>query len=681
MFTKSTLKFAIPAALLFAGVSANAQVMLKDGTTRTWDQLATLLNSTSGSTADEDKIKELQSALEAAQTTLDNTSETTVGAADFLQKAVSDLKAYKLTYDAYMADGEAESPDQPTVWMKIATGRGSNAKRTLFLAFTSTKPVSTGNWATATVGDFYDQVTAEGVEKIDAVTLYFNENLQTVSVDTYEYSQANQEDVLNTVSKFLNNIVTNVTKEEYADYQAQVANPDYEEAQKAVDKAQAALDNAQMTGDSELLQTLYLTGDVNVTKSIMNFKGTLDGQGFVINVPASGAAFADFAGTLKNVAVNGTLARIQEEGAKFNNVAIWTGKTGNYYDADGKALGTTDKPLASVGAVAYADRNNYGVTDGKLAAVTEANKVYSITVYNTETGAPYFVTAADGAYTDLATNKAVTVAKNVFVKSADTDLEGVNVFYADGTAKQVEITDGVDFFCPEDITAESISYDRNFKEGHNSAYLPFAINSVNLDAQISTYNAEAAVENAFQFTYQDEAEAYTPMLLTVTEAGKLEGLSGVVKASSEAPALSGNGATGLLKKTVFNQVAGAGKTVWGLSNNKFLYGANGVQFPAFRMLIVTDATAAANEAPRKIVILDEYGQESGVDNVATDAAALEVVGGVGELTISTSADLGDVAIYSIDGRVAANVNAAAGITTVNLAKGVYIVMGKKVLVK
>ena len=656
MFTKSTLKFAIPAALLFAGVNANAQnnVMLEDGTQTTWAEVVNYFKN-------KPSADDLKAAVDTAQAVVNRTPKTIKVTDPAYVAALDSAKAFNATYQLWANTGGAVSPDTPKVYFSAAANKITK-KNTLNVAF-----VKINGFTEATAEEFYDKALdtdAEGVLKIDVVNVFLS---ATQSIPVTTYTSDDQLTVPEVVYNFLNDDTNK------ANYQTEDTNPAYTEAEKALADAKAA----QAAEANNYYQHIELLADVNVAagNTLMNYEGTIDAANHVFTVPSGYLFGGTFKVTLENAAVNGNVAR-DLTNVTFDNVAVWDGKAGVVYTTNENK---TD--YKTLGELAYADRNTYGVTDGKLAALTDANKVYSITVYNTEKGAAYFVTAADGAYTDLATNKAVTVAKNVFVKSADTDLEGVNVFYADGTAKQVEITDGVDFFCPEDITAESISYDRNFKEGHNSAYLPFAINSVNLDAQISTYNADATVENAFQFNYQDEAAAYTPMLLTVKEAGKLEGLSGVVKASSEAPALTGNGATGLLKKTVFNQVAGAGKTVWGLSNNKFLYGANGVQFPAFRMLIVTDAAAAASEAPRKIVILDEYGQESGVDNVATDAAALEVVGGVGELTISTSADLGDVAVYSIDGRVAANVNAAAGITTVNLAKGVYIVMGKKVLVK
>ena len=658
MFTKSTLKFAIPAALLFAGVNANAQnnVMLEDGTQTTWAEVVNYFKN-------KPSADDLAKAVTDAQTALDNTEKTIKVTAPAFVTALDSAKAFNDTYQLWANTGGAVSPDTPKVYYSAAANKITK-KNTLNIAFV---PVS--GFTEATAEEFYTDALDTDNEKVlkyDVVNVFLSAN-QIVPVTDYT-ATTDQVTVPEVVYNFLNKETTQ------ASYQTEEANPAYAEAEKALADAKAA----QTAEANNYYKHIELLADVNVAagNTLMNYEGTIDAANHVFTIPSGYLFGGTFNVTLENAAVNGNVAR-DLANAKLENVVTWNGTSGVAYDAQGTA-GTA---VSSLGELAYAQRKVYGVTDGKLAALTDANKVYSITVYNTEKGAPYFVTAADGAYTNLANNQALTIAKNVFVKSADTDLEGVNVFYADGTAKEVEITDGVDFFCPEDITAESISYSRDFKEGHNSAYLPFAINGANLDAQISTYNADATVENAFQFKYQDEAEAYTPMLLTVKEAGKLEGLSGVVKASSEAPALSGNGATGLLKKTFFTQVAGSGKRVWGLSNNKFLYGADGAQFPAFRMLIVTDEPAAANDAPRKIVILDEYGQESGVDNVATDAAALEVVGGVGELTISTSADLGDVAVYSIDGRVAANVNAAAGITTVNLAKGVYIVMGKKVLVK
>ncbi|MDE7407926.1 MAG: hypothetical protein K2M76_05845, partial [Muribaculaceae bacterium] len=71
----------------------------------------------------------------------------------------------------------------------------------------------------------------------------------------------------------------------------------------------------------------------------------------------------------------------------------------------------------------------------------------------------------------------------------------------------------------------------------------------------------------------------------------------------------------------------------------------------------------------------------GIDNVELEGAMLDVVGAQGEIIITTEADYGKVEIYTVNGSVATVANVMAGTTTVNVPSGIYIVMGKKVMVK
>ena len=99
-----------------------------------------------------------------------------------------------------------------------------------------------------------------------------------------------------------------------------------------------------------------------------------------------------------------------------------------------------------------------------------------------------------------------------------------------------------------------------------------------------------------------------------------------------------------------------------------------------------ECEAAAQAAPRGIGIVDEKGVEitgdlSGIGSVNADASSLTIAGGQGEIIITSDADYGKVEIYAVDGKLAAVANVIVGTTTVDVQKGLYIVMGKKVLVK
>ena len=686
MFTKSTLKFAIPAALLFAGVNANAQnnVSLLNGTETTWAEVVEYFNN-------KPTEAQLQAAVDTAQAVLNRTDKTiTVTDPAYLQ-TVKDAKTFLDAFNKWANLGGTTDPSTPKVWF-TATYNRLTKKNTLNIAFSEVDGLKE-----STISDFYtnalDLDTEHGGKglKIDAINVFLNDT-EMLPVTYTPVTDDDQLGIVKTIYDFLN------SEDTKANYTTEETNPAYTEAEQALADAKAS----QSAANNGAYDVITLTADVTVPagSTLMNFNGEIDGDNHVFNV-ASGYLFNTLTGTVKNAAVNGNFARAIEgtvgEGetattkkATIENVAVWTGKAGTYYDEEG-----TSTAYTSVAAVAFADRANYGVTDGKLAAVTDANKVYSITVNNSATSNPkYFVTYANDAYTNLANNQALTVGPNVFVLSETDDLEAANVYTgSEGnyTAKEVVITDKTNFYCPVDITAESVEYSRKFSaKSHASMCLPFALKVADVDAyaKLSTFKKQEG--NTFNFTYQTSGEvaANTPFLLTVDKDASLSTLSNVaIKATTEAFVKDADtDAYGVFVETAYQDiVAESGKsTVYGLSNNKFLWGANGAKFPAFRMVIAGDAYVAEASAPSRIVIRDEFGDEvdmSGVDNVAADAAELEVAGGVGELTITTSTDLGTVAVYSIDGRVAANVDAVAGTTTVDLAKGVYIVMGKKVLVK
>ena len=633
MFTKSTLKFAIPAALLFAGVSANAQnnVSLLNGTETTWAEVVEYFNN-------KPTEAQLQAAVDTAQAVLNRTPQTiTVTDTAYLQ-TVKDAKTFLDAFNKWANLGGTTDPSSPKIWFTSVYNKITK-KNVLNVAFSEVEGLTE-----STISNFYDKAldtdAPNSALKFAVVNVYLSDT-DMVNVSTYDATEEDaQINVLQTVYDFLN------SDETKAKYTTEVTNPAYTEAQQALADAKAS----QSAANNGAYDVITLTGDVTVPagSTLMNFTGEIDGDNHVFNV-ASGYLFNTLTGTVKNAAVNGNFARATEgtvgEGetattkkATIENVAVWTGKAGTMYDAKG-----TSKAYTSLAELAFADRANYGVTEGKLAAVTDANKVYSITVYSSDkvTDADsIFVTSANGAYTNLVTNKAVTVGPNVFVKSATNDLEGTNVFTgSDGnyTAKEVVITDTTNFYCPVDITAETLSYHRTFKKGHATVCLPFAVSDANFEghALISTFKAQEG--KSFQFDYQpDGVQANEPFLLTVESDTELTGLSNVELAQTLNQLVEGkNGAYGLYKETPYMDITTASKkaNVFGLQGNVFNYATAGVKFPAFRMVIAGEIPAdGPAAAPARIVILGQDGQEvdmSGVDNVATDAAELEVVGGVG----------------------------------------------------
>lgn len=507
--------------------------------------------------------------------------------------------------------------------------------------------------------------------------------------DAYQQAEKNKTDADETVSK-------EKTKYDQA----------YSDYQQAIVTAQA---NAK-----EYYNDVTLTEDVTAKAQITRYSGTINGGGKIITLEGITSLFDAFSGNLTNVAINGNLAETLA-GAKMASVAFWDNANNNGEVYSNKGNETS---YNNIGALGFAARAKFGIdfTTGQLTALTDESKVYNITIYDgpnktdankyvqirkkkteTETETDKLVTGANSTVTE------VKLPVNMFAKSETNDLKGfTNVFYFDGSKNvcdNVKITDRESFYCPFEITATKMTYGRTFKAGNNAVCLPFELSKglLNLENDndfICTYDQEA--KNTFWFTKTaGEIPANTPALLVLSEDKQLQfpALEGITikKTETQLPlkTATNNKSTsyGTFKQAYRDEFVGeyeAGR-VFGLAGDEFRLAAENATFPAFRMVIACEREFT-NGAPRRIGILDENGVEitdftTGVESVKMDASSLSINGGQGEIRFTSETDLGNVAIYTMDGKMAAMANVKAGTSTVNIQKGIYIVMGKKVMVK
>ncbi len=520
------------------------------------------------------------------------------------------------------------------------------------------------------------------------------------------------------------------------------AQKDYDDAQAALTKAQTDLNNAVATAQAaddaavkESYNDVTLLADITASTPITasNYTGFINANNKVITVkmPAGStqtALFNRFNGTLSNAAINGAFAGSYAN-ATFDNVAVNAGdNVYRFYDDHGKQ---PEYAISSISELGYLARAFAGVvlptddkTPGKLVARTDASKVYSISIYETNTTTQKYVQVSGSSLiAENATNDGtvtVTIPKNRFAVSATSDIKTftnlANVIYKEGAnnnCQKVVITDKENFYCPVEInTAYSVSYNREFKAGANAVCLPFAINK-SLSADITylcTYNKEKEDKDGkitFWFTNtEDEIPANTPVLLVAENAFSFDELTKVAISATSKQVVTYAGATagssnsyGTFKSANRDEFAGGsdGDKIYGLTGDKFQLASKNATFPAFRMAIEgTEAqTPAQQQAPRYIGIQDEFGNVivdkfedgliddiiSGVENVKSDVASIDVKAGQGEIIITSEADYGDVVVYTIDGKVVAKTTIVAGTNNIDVEKGIYIVLGKKVMVK
>lgn len=494
-----------------------------------------------------------------------------------------------------------------------------------------------------------------------------------------------------------------------ADYQAAqaaktAADKKRSDSEKAVTAAQTAYEAASATA-LENYKTVTLNAYVTATETLDTFDGTIYGEGHVITLgDGVTALIGTFSGGVANAAVNGPLCKLNSN-ASFNNVAIWANGTGTFYDGHNNVT----ERIGTLGQLGFTARETFGVNfaDNTLVALNknEASKVYSITEYQPNSTKHYYVqTLADSKfYTENNTEYSIPV--NTFVKSDSYDLKGDNIFYEDNSCPNVVIEDNAaSFYCPVDLQAGKVTYPREFHAGMNSVCLPFEItydSNENIEA-LCTFDKETDVKFWFKKDGQ-KADANTPILISAKADFTLDNLNDIVIKQTpttqmiidEGDADDPSKAYGIFKKATRDEFQGGASEahkVFGLTKSgTFQAAGDGVNFPAFR-LVLYSATAQQSgpmAAPRRIGILDEKGIEitdgltTGIDSVTTgeEASDLEITTGAGEITFTAAADYGRVEVYTLDGKVAAIAKVAAGTTTVNVQNGVYIVMGKKVMVK
>lgn len=481
---------------------------------------------------------------------------------------------------------------------------------------------------------------------------------------------------------------------------------EYEAAQKKYNDAVADSKDAALIN----YKTVNLTADVTANETIKDFDGIIYGNGHVITYSGEGALFNKFGGILSNLAVNGNVFNASTSAAGYNNVAYWNGTTGAFRDVDNNR--TEYETLETLG---FAVRNFFGVDFAKgLAPLGDESKMYCITIYEPDAAnnSVKYVQLKDSKFVTGADLKEVTIPTNRFAKSATLDLEKAgfnNLFFdknGENVCKTVAITDRESFYCPVDLKVEKIEYLRDFTAGMNAVCLPFELEVPDENDANITALCRFDRESPEKFYFKKVAEsipANTPTLLVAKKGFSFEDLNltdVVIKHTPDNQMLMDEGneedpskSYGLLRKATREEFEGGAQApykVYGLKKDgKFAPAAANVNLLAFRMVLYSEIAQenGPSAAPRRIGILDEKGVEitdaitTGIDDVYNDGTELDITAGAGEIVISSAKDLGEVTVYSVDGKVAAVADVAAGTTTVNVQNGLYIVLGKKVMVK
>lgn len=244
-------------------------------------------------------------------------------------------------------------------------------------------------------------------------------------------------------------------------------------------------------------------------------------------------------------------------------------------------------------------------------------------------------------YADEAYDHANVVAKQKFTNAND---EEVTALYA---AKGLVLTDANAFSCPEAFTAANVKLTRTVREGINSFVLPFYAGADELGADALATFKEADASKV-SFTKADHADANVPFI-TVGLKDAAENKEFTFNNNPKYVEVTPTSFEKAFKGVYAHQSANG---FYGIDAEGNLHkGGASATINAFHAYY----QPADGATPAKISF---DGEAAGIDAVTTT---------------STSAN---GAVYDLSGRrVAANLAAA------KLAKGIYVVNGKKVAVK
>ena len=268
-----------------------------------------------------------------------------------------------------------------------------------------------------------------------------------------------------------------------------------------------------------------------------------------------------------------------------------------------------------------------------------------------------FYKEADGITSvDLRKAQASDVDVNQFFKNPNTIVyakdtyEDHNNVVVDGKASKLVLKDDNPFSCPEAFTADKVSLTRKVREKINSFVLPFFVGAGDLGATtLATF--KKVDDKKILFTKVDHVKANVPFITVDLDLNNIPENNeftffGNQKYVEVTPASFDDAFKGVYAPQ-------SAENLYGIDENGNLHkGGTDATINAFHAYYLP---ADGAEAPAKISF---EGEATGIDAVTTT---------------STSAN---GAVYDLSGRrVAANLAAA------KLAKGIYVVNGKKVAVK
>lgn len=466
-------------------------------------------------------------------------------------------------------------------------------------------------------------------------------------------------------------------------------------------------------------KNLILTDNINTLPSNFTF-GTwaedysLNGDGYAIELTGAPLVSTNN-GVIENLGVlNGTIATRNNGTIKSSYEKPSGSNLYNIYDKEGTR--TTDQQLSA--DLAHKLRNTFGMdlSAGSLSLtkVTDANKVFMVqyATHEEKNAMTFYTNINDGAISQSPVSD--YAKKNIFYYVEDADgrdrTQGANVVCKNGNVYECSnavITDNGDnmgVFILKDFTAATVSYNRLVNTDIASVCFPFTVSYDVMKEKgvknVMQFNGVEAATGIYWFKYMTGSlMANQPYLVSFDDAPNANVFDGIqnVKFSATpnvilyelAPEVDntvGGNLRGTFVQTTASVLAASQYDIYGYSSatGDFVKMTDKTVFGVCRAYVRSPRTASAAKS-FALRFLDENGNvvdggATGIGSVEAGADSFSVKGGDNAININAG-KAQKVNVYTVGGKLVKSSMVEAGSTSISVAAGIYIVNGKKVVVK
>lgn len=247
---------------------------------------------------------------------------------------------------------------------------------------------------------------------------------------------------------------------------------------------------------------------------------------------------------------------------------------------------------------------------------------------------------------------ALTNPNALIYANADATGAGANDIAA-GNCTELNLTEAQPFNAPTAFTAATVNYDRVFSTETNyisSFVLPYSMNVS--DVQGEVYEFASVEANMINFKKATTVEANKPYLIVATAANPFKATNVKVEATPAAMETVNGDYAHVGTYTKQEVTSDATTTYYGYANGQFVKANTGTLNP-FRTMIKATNTAAPATLSLKL-----DGEVTGI--------------------VGVNSELGKVNVYNLEGKLVRS-QVAAATALQGLAKGVYVINGKKVV--